>query len=274
MITKKEPSLSVIMGVYNGQPFLSKAIESILNQTFTDFEFIICDDCSTDDSAKILREFAAKDSRIRLLQNKQNKGLAATLNNCLNIPRGTFIARMDCDDISLPERFAKQKEWLEKHEKVWAVGTSVEFIDDYGQVYGHTSNLVERFYELKDTVFGCVLIHPSVMMRADILRSVGGYSVNVLTTRAEDYDLWCKLCEKGGQLANMSEILLQYREDTSNITKRKYKYRVQEAKLKAYWIKRAGLPKICAFYAVRPLLIGLLPLKFYKRLHRERLTGR
>ena len=72
----------------------------------------------------------------------------------------------------------------------------------------------------------------------------------------------------------MSEILLQYREDTSNITKRKYKYRVQEAKLKAYWIKRAGLPKICAFYAVRPLLIGLLPLKFYKRLHRERLTGR
>ena len=102
MITKKEPSLSVIMGVYNGQPFLSKAIESILNQTFTDFEFIICDDCSTDDSAKILREFAAKDSRIRLLQNKQNKGLAATLNNCLNIARGTFIARMDCDDISLP----------------------------------------------------------------------------------------------------------------------------------------------------------------------------
>lgn len=270
---EKTPAISVIMGVYNGLPFLREAVESVLKQTCGDFEFLVCDDCSADGSGEVLAELAAGDGRIRLLKNEKNLGLAATLNRCLAQARGTYIARMDCDDASLPERFTRQKQWLEAHPEVAAVGTAVEYMDDRGNVYGRTPHPEERLYGLNDVVRGSVLVHPSVMLRTGALRAVGGYSVNALTTRAEDYDLWCKLCEHGGRVANMGEILFRYREDASNLVRRKYKYRIQEARLKAAWVKRAGLPLPAYRYALKPLLVGLIPQGLYKKLHRKRLTG-
>ena len=270
MENSKNPAISVIMGVYNGERFLREAVESVLSQTFGDFEFIICNDCSVDSSAEILKEMAEKDLRIVLLENKKNMGLAATLNNCLKVAKGEFIARMDCDDRSLPTRFERQVKWLKENPDICAMGSGVQFIDDNGTVYGEKQiKSVERF-GIADVVKYSQLVHPSVMMRKDKLLAVNGYSSNTLTTRAEDYDLWCKLCETGETVGNIPEILFQYREDENNIVRRKYKYRVQEFRLKWYWIRRAKRPVSQLLYAIKPLLVGLIPLKLYKKLHKRK----
>ena len=267
------PVISVIMGVYNGERFLHEAIDSVLNQTYGNFEFIICDDCSEDRSVEILREYAERDSRIVLLQNDHNLGLAATLNKCLSIARAELIARMDCDDRSLPDRFARQMEWMRRNPQICALGSGVEYIDDNGCVFGRSDIREDCVYVLEDTVKRSVLVHPSVMMRKVAVAEVGFYTVNELTTRAEDYDLWCKLCENGGIIANTSDVLFQYREDESSIVKRKYIFRIQEFRLKWYWVTRAKRPVIEVIYAIKPLIVGLLPLGVYKVLHRRKLTG-
>ena len=266
------PKISVIMGVFNGEKFLGEAVDSILGQTYEDFEFIICNDCSKDGSMEILRKYEKLDSRIVLLENERNLGLAATLNKCLHIARGQWIARMDCDDRSLPNRFECQLAWLESHPEVCALGCAVEYIDDSGAIFGRSHMDQDQYFRLKDAVKCSALVHPSVMMRKTDVIAVGGYSVNSLTTRAEDYDLWCKLCENGAILANTAQILFQYREDESNIVKRKYQYRIQEARLKWHWICRAKSSVIQLVYAVKPLLVGLIPLGIYKKMHRKNLT--
>ena len=116
------------------------------------------------------------------------------------------------------------------------------------------------------------LIHPSVMIRKEALLSVNKYTVNELTRRAEDYDLWCKMKEKGMVLEIIGNYLLEYREDESGIKKRKYVYRIQEAKLKYYWMKRTGMTKYLFIYALKPLIIGMIPKKVYKKLHKRRAT--
>lgn len=272
MQTERTPSVSVIMGVYNGERFLAEAVESILSQSYGDFELIICNDCSTDASAEMLRAYAAADSRIVLLENERNMGLAATLNHCLDVVRGEFIARMDCDDRSLPERFASQVQWMQQHPETDVLGTGAEYMDDNSLVYGRTSWDTVRVFTTADVVRGSCVMHPTVMMRAETLRRVGGYTVNALTTRAEDYDLWCKIASGGGVIAALPQRLFQYREDQSNIVRRKYKYRIQEARLKCHWIKRIGRPADLV-YAMKPLVVGLLPLGIYKRLHRKHIAG-
>lgn len=266
-VDKGNPHISVIMGVYNGERFLREAVNSILQQTYSNFEFIICNDCSNDGSSLILEEYRQLDKRIVVINNVKNLGLAASLNKCLEKSRGEYIARMDCDDIALPNRFEEQIKWMEKYKDVCAVGSSIEYINDKGLVYGRCAVQNEEFYELKDAVKASKLVHPSVMMRKESVVEVGGYTVNSLTTRAEDYDLWCKLCERGYVIANMPQILFHYREDDSNLVRRKYKYRVQEARLKFYWIRKANRPIGELYYALRPLLVGLIPMWAYKILH-------
>lgn len=259
------------MGVYNGEKFLEEAIRSVLAQTFEDFEFIICDDCSTDSSAQILKKYAESDSRIKLLRNEKNSGLAATLNKCIEVSKGEFLVRMDCDDRCLPERFNVQVGWMRKNPDICVAGSSVRFIDDSGKVYGQKNITSEERFGLAQTVLFSRLVHPSVIMRKEKVIAVGGYSSNTLTTRAEDYDLWCKLCEQGETLANIPQILFEYREDENNIVRRKYKYRIQEFRLKRHWICRAKRPFWELAYAVKPLIVGLIPLNFYKKLHKRKI---
>lgn len=272
MQEEKTPLVSVIMGVHNGERFLAEAVASILDQTMADFEFIICNDGSTDKSAEILKTCAAADRRIVLLENERNMGLAATLNRCASAARGEFIARMDCDDRALPERFACQMQWMQRYPETDVLGTGAEYMDDYGAVYGRYVPPAARVFTMTDVLRGGCVMHPTVMMRAQTLRRVGGYTVNELTTRAEDYDLWCKIAAGGGTIAVLPQVLFQYREDQSNLVRRKYKYRVQEARLKCHWIRRYGRASDL-LYAVKPLLVGLLPLGLYKRLRRRTMSG-
>lgn len=254
MINKK---ISVIMGVYNDEKYLEEAIKSILSQNLKDFEFIICSDCSTDGSNDIIRKYAKSDERIIFLENKKNLGLATTLNKCIDAASGKYIARMDSDDISLPERLQIQYDFLEKHEDYDVSGTLAYFIDENNKKYKRFQRLEN--VDLIEAVKMSQIIHPTAMIRRKKLLAVGKYTVNKNTERAEDYDLWCKILESGGKIINIQEYHFLYREAIDGLKKRKFRYRIQEAKLKFYWIKRTKQPMIIYIYAIKPIIIGLIP---------------
>lgn len=204
------PRVSVAMPVYNAQRYLAEAVESILSQTFTDFEFIIVNDGSTDDSQKILERYAAADNRIRLV-SRPNTGLTTALNEALAAARGDYYARMDSDDISLPARLEKQVAFLDANPQYNVVGCRVVLIDPNGNELGE----IHRFesHEQIDALHiagngGSVITHPSAMFRTTAMRAVGGYLPN--QEPAEDLDLFLRMAEKG-KLAKLPDVLLKYR---------------------------------------------------------------
>jgi glycosyltransferase involved in cell wall biosynthesis len=198
----KEPVISVIFSVFNGALYLKEAVESILNQTFEDFEFIIVDDGSTDATPKILDMFT--DSRIIRLHNEKNLGLVKSLNKALAVARGELIARMDADDISNPERFQKQLVYLKQHPEVGVLGTAMAQVDEQGRSISVLILPLQHELILWQTIFGCAIFHATVMMRRRELVAVGGYDVNFLHT--EDIELWSRLLGRT-KFANLPEVL-------------------------------------------------------------------
>ncbi|MGQ4650682.1 glycosyltransferase [Lyngbya aestuarii] len=207
--------ISVLMPVYNAEIYLREAVESILNQTFSDFKFLIINDGSTDQSEAILQEFQKQDKRIKII-SRSNKGLIATLNEGLDYANERYIARMDADDIALPERFAKQVAFLEENPDYVAVGSQVLLIDPEGWPISLFSQQTSH-EEIDDAHMkgkGGAICHPAVMLRRDALKNIGGYRQQM--KHSEDLDLFLRLAEIG-RLANLSDILLQYRMHPNSI---------------------------------------------------------
>lgn len=203
------PKISTIMSVYNAERYLSKSIESILKQTLDDFEFIVVNDGSTDRSSVILEYYVSQDSRIRLI-NQENKGLTKSLNKALALATGDYIARMDADDISMPERFELQLDFLENNPSCVAVSSDVLQIDLDGDPISRMGVLLSHA-EIEAELLkgkGGVLRHPAVLMRSEALIAIDGYRDSYTT--AQDLDLFLRLTEKG-QLANLPDVLLEYR---------------------------------------------------------------
>lgn len=244
------------MGVYNGEKYIRESIESILNQTYKNFELIICDDGSKDKSLEIINEYQKKDNRIIVIKNEKNLGLAASLNNSIKMAKGEYIARMDCDDIAVENRLEKQVDFLDKHEEYAFVGSSVKLFDNNG-VWGERINPADLPKELVFTKQP--IVHPTTMIRRNVLELVNGYTVAPYTYRTEDFDLWCKIYSKGFIGANIKDVLLYYREDKDSYNKRKFKYRIDAYKLKKMWRKKLGLPYKYHFYSYKPIIIGLIP---------------
>lgn len=258
------------MGVYNTQSrdkeILLRAIESILLQTFDDFEFIICDDGSTDGTWNILRELSKQDNRIQIIKNESNKGLAGALNHALSIAKGDFIARMDDDDISLSNRFYKQIQFLREYPHYSILGCRVSVFDDNG-IWGQRSNIGER--NNVDIIKGNTFVHPSVMIRRDVLCSIGGYTESEGTLRCEDYDLWCKLYSQGYKGYVMGDVLLNYREDKEAYKKRKFNHRINYYRLKKKYFVSLNIPRKYYPYVYKPIIVGLIPpfiLRLMKRI--------
>lgn len=212
------PMISVVMPVYNAEKYVAEAIDSILNQTYGDFEFIIVDDCSTDNSYDIIRMYAETDNRIKLFRNDINSKLPKTLNFGISKSVGKYIARMDADDISLPERFAKQLEFMEQNPDVGVFGS-------YAVTIGACSRLIK--VQLKScliksfSLFFCNnMLHPSVIIRKNIFETYSDlkYDEN-LSGLAEDYDLWVRMLLKGIKFANLDLPLLKYRISPKQATK-------------------------------------------------------
>jgi glycosyltransferase involved in cell wall biosynthesis len=194
MNANKRPTVSVVMPVYNGEPYLKEAVESILNQTFSDFEFIIIDDGSTDNSWDILIAYAAQDSRIVLSRNPENIKLIKTLNKGLNLARGEYIARMDADDISLPERLERQVAYLQRHPEVGLVGTGYYRQHSNGQHTLHQPplTLTEIRWRL---LFNCIWPHTALMFRHQLFEPDESFYQEEFL-HAEDYELWCRLLNR------------------------------------------------------------------------------
>ena len=209
------PTISVILPVYNAEAYVREAVESILAQTFTDFECIIINDGSTDGSGAILRELAARDTRIVLVE-RPNDGLVSALNEGIKIARADLIARMDADDVAMPERFALQHARMVQEPELAVLGSFIRVINKAGNIirlgeYPLTPKAAARNVEHS----GCPVAHPAVMMRRDAVLKAGGY--RKAFCHAEDYDLWLRMSDLGYAIANLPQPLLNYRVHGANV---------------------------------------------------------
>ncbi|MCI0364311.1 MAG: glycosyltransferase [Phycisphaerales bacterium] len=210
-----QPILSVVMPVYNSRRYLAKAVESILNQTFRDFEFIIVDDGSNDGSSEILERYKRQDDRIALIR-QTNGGVSAASNRGIALARGEFLARMDHDDVSMPHRFQAQIDYLRAHPDCVAVGSPVLMIDSEGlPIRRHA--VPQTHDEIESALVNptkWAMFHPTMMARADVMRDLGGYSLEFCNL--EDLDVFFKLAERG-RLANLPDVLVHYRQHFASI---------------------------------------------------------
>ena len=206
-----KPLLSVVIPVYNGEKYLNKAIDSILNQTFREFEFIIINDGSTDNSQRIIESYT--DNRIIVI-NKPNTGLIDTLNMGISASTGEWIARMDADDISYPTRFAEQLKFIQ--DDIAVIGSQACLIDEFDKIYGETrfdcenDKIRKKLRQYKSNI-----IHPSVIINKSMINRVGGYDPKMEV--AEDYDLWLRLSGVG-KIINVNKKLIGLRKHTGNIS--------------------------------------------------------
>ncbi len=210
------PAVSVLLPVYNAQRYLPAAVESVLGQTFRDFELIAVDDGSTDRSLEILRRYEAADPRVRII-SRPNAGLVASLNEALTIARGAFIARMDADDICLPHRFQRQMDYLAAHPDCVLLGSHVVTMDQDGALICQMPDIAFGHDNIDAALLrrGWPMVHPTVMMRADALRKAGAYRAE--TWPYEDHDLFLRMAEVG-RVENLPEVLLNYRKHSASIS--------------------------------------------------------
>ena len=202
------PRVSVLMPVYNAEAFVASAIESILKQTYADFELLIIDDGSTDGSGGIVAEYATKDDRIRFI-SRENRGLNATLNELAALARAPYLARMDADDLSLPDRFEKEVAFLDSHPKVVVVGGQTLICDeDMRPIHVRYAPTDHATIDANNLGGNVSMTHAGVLMRAEALQAVGGYNETV--KYLEDLDLWLRMAEIG-ELANLPDLNYKYR---------------------------------------------------------------
>lgn len=207
----KEPLISVVLPVYNGEQHLPEALDSILAQSLGDFEVIAIDDGSTDGSLAVLRDYERKDARLRVV-TRGNKNLPNTLNEGVDLARGAWIARMDQDDIALPHRLERQLEWLEE--------TGADMAGSWIQPFGTRDRRLVKHATTDEAIkvemlFGSPFAHPTVMMKTDLVRRL---RYDPAWDRAEDYDLWERAARAGWRMGNVPEVLLNYRQHPSQIS--------------------------------------------------------
>lgn len=263
------PTVSIIMGVYNCKDYsmLRKSVESVLQQTYEDYEFIICDDGSTNDTLKELEKIAQSDSRIKIISYDKNCGLNHALNCCLAESQGKYIARQDDDDISKPERLEKQVRFLDENPEYTIVGTCADVFDDKG-IWGEY--IVPEKPQKDDFLWNSPFMHPTTMMRkAELLW--GGYREAKETRRCEDYDLFMNLYAQGYKGYNIQEKLYYYRivRDEKN-KHRPMKYRVDEMIVRFRGYKNMGMLLKGMPYVFKPVIIGLIPQSVLKQIKQSR----
>lgn len=257
--------ITVIMGARNASRYIGQAIESILSQSCRDFEFIIVEDGSTDRTLEILEEYRRRDDRIIVLRNPENMGLTKSLNRALSHARGEYVARMDADDVSHPERFEKQLEYLEQNKDIIVLGTRGITIDGKGRKIAERDVPLANRDIVKIVGWANPMIHSSVMFRKDEIERIGNYNENCRIV--QDHELWFRCIAEGYSMGNLAERLLFYRMDDGYIGRKSVKYRLQEAKIrwsgsrliKASFFDRLGV--------LIPLILMLIPESAMKHLY-------
>lgn len=263
--------ISVLMGIYNCADTLAEAIDSIMAQTYSNWELILCDDGSTDTTYDVACKYQVENTdRIKLLKNETNLGLNKTLNRCLEAATGDYIARMDGDDVSLPERFAEEAAFLDTHPDVAIVSMPMLYFDETG-VWG--TGTAKQWPEPVDFISGTPFCHAPCMVRAEAFHAVNGYSTDPRTLRAEDYHLWFRMYAAGYRGHNLQTPYYKMRDDINAYHRRKFRYCLNEAYVRFVGYRMLHLPWKSYLYVLRPILVGLLPKKLYLHLHHRKKTG-
>lgn len=261
----EKPLVSVIMGIYNCEDTIERAIKSILAQTYNNWELIMCDDASSDNTYKIANKYAQRYNNIILLKNSSNKRLAYSLNKCLKCANGKYIARMDSDDESLPERFERQVDFLEKHLEYHVVGSAMVLFDEHGE------NGIRRCKEcpMQDDIWNSSpFAHPTIMMRKYVYDTLNGYTVSKDTMRAEDLDLWFRFKISGYMGYNIQTPLYRYHESLEDYKKRNIRAAIGTAKLIYKYYKLMHI-KNKYIWIIKPIISALLPNKLMFLYHKS-----
>ena len=256
------PLISVIMGVYNQLDLegFEKAVDSVLNQTLKDFEFLIYNDGSSDrEVIDYIDSLESRDSRIRVINSAYNHGLGYALNRCIEEARGKYLARMDADDISHPDRFAIETRFLEEHSEYMWCGSGCELFDTEG-VWGNSTRPEDP--QIEDYLKYSPYIHPTVMYRATLFESVAGYSETRAAIRCEDYELFMRLFSLGYRGYNLQTPLLNYRVDRRKYHSRSFMDCINESKIRSGGFRRLGVSGLKRFlYSLRPMASKLIPTR-------------
>lgn len=270
----EDKKISILMGIYNCESTLREAIDSIVAQTYANWHFIICDDGSKDKSFEIAKEYAKNDpKRFLVIRNEKNLGLNATLNKCLALADGEYIARMDGDDISVPERFEKEVTLLNNHPEYALVSSHMATFDQRGE-WGCITTL-ERPKKKDFPTHVPMFCHAPCMIRREAFLDVKGYTENPRLLRVEDYHLWYKFYAKGYVGYNIQEPLYKMRDDRNALHRRTASARMNGIYATFLGFKMLRLPAWMYVYAVRNAVIEMakiiIPDGLYEVLHKWRL---
>ncbi len=261
--------ITVLMGIYNCAATLPEALDSLLAQTYQGFKVILCDDGSRDDTLKVARGYVARyPGKFILIRNERNMGLNYSLNHCLEYADTEYAARMDGDDISLPERFSREIEFLDTHPEYAIVSTPMIYFDENGDF--RTGGRGNREPTKNDFIQGTPFCHAPCMVRTAAYKAVDGYTVDPKLLRVEDYHLWFKMYAKGYRGYILDQPLYKMRDDRNAAARRTFRNRLNEAYVKHIGYRMLGLPFYIQIHCIRPILIGLLPKWLYNYLHRRK----
>ena len=264
---KKKRKVSVAMAIYNCENTLREAIDSIITQSFTDWEMIMCDDGSSDGTLGLAKEYEQQYENILVIQNPQNLGLPASLNHCIEFAQGEYIARMDGDDISLTERFQKEVDFLDAHPEYAIVSCEMIHFDETGD-WG-ISRYVEK-PEKMDFLKKSPFCHAGSMMRKNALNAVGNYTVSKELRRGQDYWLWHKFYCAGYKGYNLQVPLYKMRDGRDATRRRTWLGAVNSTKAELKIFRNLGLPWYLRMKAFRSLFVAMLPAPVYSFLHKKK----
>ena len=261
-----------MMGIYNCAPTLREAVDSILSQTFTDWELILCEDGSKDETYAIAQEYRRQyPDRIVLLRNENNMGLNHTLNRCLQAASGEYCARMDGDDLSLPDRFEKQVAFLDAHPEYAIVSTPMIFFDEQGE-WGR-NQMIERPQRDDFIHHSPVHCHAPCMIRREAYLAVGGYTEDLRMLRFEDVNLWYKLYAAGYRGYNLSEPLYMMRDGREAAGRRGLRSRMNGVYVTYVGFRLFRYPwymyRFVVLDFIKHFIKGVMPEKLYLFFHKR-----
>lgn len=264
-----KPRISVIMGIYNCASTLVEALDSLYAQTYKNFKIILCDDGSSDNTYQVAAKYALNHDNIILIKNDENMGLNYTLNHCLKYTDTEYVARMDGDDISLPDRFEKEVNFLDNHPEYDIVSSPMIYFDEQGE-FGRGKGGYEPTKEA--FIYGTPFCHAPCMVRREAYVAVGGYSVSPKLLRVEDYHLWLKMYARGSKGYNLPDCLYAMRDDRNAMSRRKWKGSINETRVHLLACKMLHLPLKGYIYSFFPIFKQMLPRSVYLYFHKRNLN--
>ena len=267
--TNGKVRISVLMGIYNCGSTLAEALDSLLAQTYQGFKVIMCDDGSRDNTVEVARQYVERDpDKFILIRNERNMGLNFTLNHCLEYADTEYCARMDGDDISLPERFEKEISFLDSHPELAIVSSPMIYFDEKG-IFRESRLKEDKIVTNSDFLKGTPFCHAPSMVRTEAYRKVKGYTVAKNLLGVEDYHLWFKMYAAGYKGGVLKEPMYMMRDDRNAASRRTLGRYMRVSGVMSRGFRSLGMPLYCQIYALRPIITALLPKFIYNKFHKK-----